>query len=59
MDVNNELQEQLDKIHSFFKYTTEPYDYWDWDGESLIVVLNDEVIEEYTFQDLRDFEVLD
>ena len=59
MDVNNELQVQLDKIYSFFKCTCEPYDYWDWDGESLIVVLNDEVIEEYTLQDLRDFDILD
>jgi hypothetical protein len=57
--MDADLQTQYDKIHWYFKTTCEPYDYLDWDGESLILVLNDEVIEKYSLQELRYFNILD
>jgi len=47
-------QEQYDKIYSFFKSTTEPFDELDWDGNSLLVFLNGNKIEEYSLKDLRE-----
>lgn len=46
------LQSQYDKIYSYFKSTTEPFDFLDWDGKFLTVWLNDEVVEKYSTQDL-------
>lgn len=38
MELNDPLfQYQYDRIHSFFKTTTEPFDDLDWDGENLLV----------------------
>lgn len=53
MEMN--LQDQYDMIRSYFKTTTEPYDDLDWDGESLIVLLNGEVIEEYSYEQLKEY----
>lgn len=50
-----DLQEQLDLIDSYLRKTTEPYDDWDWDGESLIVLLDGQVIEEYSYDELKEF----
>lgn len=47
------LQAQYEKIHSFFKTTTEPFDLLDWDGSFLNVWLKDKVIEKYTYDDLK------
>lgn len=48
-----ELQEQYDIIYSFFKKTTEPFDELDWNGSQLNVILNENVIEEFSLSDLR------
>ena len=42
------LQEEYDKIYSFFKTTTEPFDELEWNGKELSVLLNDEVVEIYS-----------
>lgn len=47
-----DLQEQYDKIYSFFKTTTEPFDDLNWDGKDLIIILADEIIEKYSKNDL-------
>ena len=46
------LQLQYDKIYSYFKNTAEPFDFLEWDGRSLKVWLNNEVIEKYLIRDL-------
>ena len=51
-------QEEYNKIHRFFKTTTEFYDDLDWDGKILNVWLNDEIIETYTKKDLIEIEAL-
>ena len=47
------LQSQYDKIYSYFKNTTEPFDFLEWDGKLLTVWLQDEVVEKYSAQDLN------
>lgn len=47
------LQFQYDKIYSYFKNTTEPFDFLDWDGRILKVWQDDTVIEIYTLKDLN------
>ncbi|MFH1050125.1 MAG: hypothetical protein V1779_04235 [bacterium] len=42
-----ELNKQLNLISRFFHTTTETYDDWFWEGDDLEVILNDEVIERY------------
>jgi hypothetical protein len=54
-----ELQEQYDRIYSFFKTTTEPFDYLEWDGNLLLVWLDEDIIEIYYLEDLQDFPDLD
>ena len=49
------LQEEYDRIYSFFKRTSEPFYELDWNGEILEVVLNDAVIETYSFEDLKEY----
>jgi len=44
-----DLQKQYDLIRSYFKTTTESFDELDWDGEVLLVLLNDKIIEEYSY----------
>ena len=46
------MQEQYDKIHRFFKTTTEHYDSLEWNGSELAVVLHDRTIERYSYADL-------
>jgi len=46
------LQEEYDKIYSFFKKTTEPYDNLEWDGNELNVILNNVVIETFSRENL-------
>ena len=56
MDMNFEnLQNQYDKIYSYFKTTTEPFDFLEWDGKILKVWLNDNLIEKYYLKDLNGF----
>lgn len=47
------LQYQYYKIYSYFKTTVEPFDELLWDGNSLLVILHNEVIEEYSYNDLK------
>ena len=47
------LQSQYDKIYSYFKTTTEPFDFLEWDGKVLQVWNNWVVIERYTLKDLK------
>jgi hypothetical protein len=59
MENNNfsveELNRQSDEIACFMRHTAEvPYDTWEWDGEHLFVILNEEVVEEYRYNDLRE-----
>jgi hypothetical protein len=49
-----DLQREYDLIYSFFRWTTEPYDDLEWDGEVLNVWYNDEVIEKYSFRELKE-----
>ena len=51
MEIN--LQEQYDKIYSYFKTTTEPFDEIDWNGKSLTVILRSKVVEVYLLDDLK------
>lgn len=46
------IQQQYDKIYSFFKTTCEPFDFLEWDGKILQVWQNDRVIEGYCLKDL-------
>jgi len=47
------LQIQYDKIYSYFKTTTEPYDFLEWDGQILQVWDKDKVVETYKYKDLK------
>ena len=49
-----DLDTQYNLIYRFFKTTTEPYDDLEWDGSTLEVLLNDVVIERYSYDDLCD-----
>lgn len=48
--MNNQFDIELDKVERFLKKSTEDYD--DFDGEELVVFLNDKVIERYSRLDL-------
>jgi hypothetical protein len=49
-----DLQRQYDLINSYFKTTTEPFDELDWDGDTLLVLLDHKIIEKYSYEDLKD-----
>ena len=49
------LQEQYDKIYSYFKTTTEPFDFLEWDGSRLKVWCGERVVEVYSRHDLFPF----
>jgi hypothetical protein len=49
-----DLQKQYDLIHSYFKTTTEPYDELDWDGDTLLVLLENKIIEKYSYEELKE-----
>ncbi len=46
-------QHQYDLIYSFFKTTTEPFDSLEWDGYIIEVWLGEEIIEKYSYEDLK------
>jgi len=52
------LQEEYDKIYSFFKTTIEPFDELDWNGKRLNVVLNNKTIEIYSKEDINELNIL-
>ena len=45
--MSKTLSKELSKIESWLSKTTEEFDDWDWDGETLTLFLNSEVIEKY------------
>jgi len=47
------LQNQYDKIYSFFKTTTDYFDYLDWNGKLLYIWRNGEIIEKYSLKILK------
>jgi len=47
------LQIQYDKIYSYFKNTTELFDYLEWDGVVLKVWNENKVMEIYKYKDFR------
>ncbi len=47
------LQSQDDKIYSYFKTTTDPFDFLEWDGKILQVWNKKVVIEIYSLKDLK------
>ena len=47
------IQNQYDKIYSYLKTTTEPYDYLEWDGVVLKVWDEDKITETYKYRDLK------
>lgn len=47
------LQTQYEKIYSYFKITTEPFDFLEWDGKILNVWNNNKIIEIYKYKDLK------
>lgn len=51
------LQHQIHKISHWIDRTTEPFEDWDWDGNELTIYFNNECVEKYTLDDLR--EVID
>ncbi len=53
-DVNYHfLQKSYDKIYSYFKTTTEQFDYLEWDGKILKVWNKNKVVETYEYKDLE------
>lgn len=56
MDVSlkNE-QRKLDLIQYWLADTTEPFDDWDYNGDELVIILNEEVIERYNNLDVEKF----
>jgi len=52
--MENVIQKQYDLIYSYFKTTTEYFDYLCWDGATLQVLLKDEVIEQYSIEELKE-----
>ena len=53
------IQKEYDKIYSFFKTTTKPYDDLDWNGKILNLWLKDNLIETYSYDDLKEIGVFD
>ncbi len=52
------LQSQDDKIYSYFKATTEPFDFLEWDGKILQVWNDDIVVEIYSLKDFNSIKML-
>jgi len=44
------LQSQYDKIYYYFKVTTEPFDFLEWDGDILQVWKDNKIIETYSLK---------
>lgn len=49
----SKLQVQYDKIYSYFRTTTEPFDSLGWDGKILEVWDGDAILEIYSRHDLH------
>ena len=53
MDTDSrKLQNTYDNIYSYFKTTTEPFDFLEWDEKILQVWNNNTVVEVYRLEDL-------
>lgn len=53
--INENLdQQELEKVEKFLKNSTESYDDFDWDGDTLEVFLDGECIEKYSKADLTE-----
>ena len=53
MDADfKKLQNTYDHIYSYFKTTTEPFDFLEWDEITLQVWNNETVVEVYRLEDL-------
>lgn len=48
-----DIQAQSDLINEYFKTTTEPFNTIEWDGNELLVILHDLIVERYDINDLR------
>ncbi len=48
------LNREYNLIERYFHLTTEPYDDFYWDGETLLVFFNNKIIERYTKKDLKE-----
>lgn len=57
MSDNYELKEQceIDLVQSWLSDTTEPFDDWDYDGDDLAIILNSEIVEKYSREDIITF----
>lgn len=54
MDIDpKKLQNEYDRIYSYFKTTTEPFDFLEWDRNILRVWNNNIVVEIYHLKDLN------
>ena len=42
------LQLRYDRIYSYFKSTTEPFDFIEWNGKILLVWEDGEIVEQYS-----------
>jgi hypothetical protein len=52
MDIDSKsLQYSYDRIYSFFKTTSEPFDFLEWDGKVISVIYNNAVVETYGIND--------
>lgn len=47
------LQNQYDKLYSYFRTTTEPFDLLEWDGKILNVLNDGVIVEVYMYEDLK------
>ncbi len=53
------LQSQDDKIYSYFRTTTEPFDFLEWDGDILQVWNNNKILEIYKYKDLKSLNIFE
>ncbi len=55
-------ENQINAIERYLHFTTEPLNDWDWNGEELLIFLNNKIIEKYIYDNLcemiPDFEKL-
>lgn len=47
-----EQQRQLDEVYRWVSRTTEPYIDWDWNGESLLMIVGKDKYELYSYETL-------
>lgn len=48
-------QRKLDKIQFWLARTTEPFDDWEYDGNELVIFLNEEPIEVYDNETIEEY----